>query len=339
MANLSIIGAGGLTGREMIRLLRNHSLFSLVHITSNQLVGRSIKESYPSDQAPDPGLVYKRHEDPIPKDSVVVLATPNEVSLKMAPQLLDAGHKVIDLSGTFRLSDPDEFQSAYKLDPSKRKKMDSVVFGLPELFREKIRSGLFISNPGCYATAGILPLRFLEPYFSEIQGPVIVDAKSGVSGAGGRTEDVGFSFTNTYENFRGYKILSHQHEPEILEFGLGKTKNSGELVFTPHLLPVYRGILATIYITFTQEDIARNALETLKTKFSSEPFLRFRNTPEEIELKNVQMTNFLDLSARTRGRQLVILSAIDNLMKGAAGQALQNLNLMMGFPEAEGLGI
>jgi N-acetyl-gamma-glutamyl-phosphate reductase len=161
--------------------------------------------------------------------------------------------------------------------------------------------------------------------------------KSGVSGAGGRTEDIGFTFTNTYENFRAYKILTHQHTPEIEEYGgYAMKKKLPKIIFTPHLLPVYRGILSTFVIQFDNK-IDSTAVTSQFSKFSSEPFIRIYKKPEEIELKNIQNSNFLDLSFRVEDNILVIVSALDNLVKGAAGQALQNINLMFGLDERKGL--
>lgn len=339
MAEISIIGAGGLTGRELAKLLNYHPDLELVHITSNQFAGKSYKDSYPQDRFEN-HLIFKKHEDPIPKSSTVVLATPNEVSLNMVPTLLDAGHKVIDLSGAYRLHDRDIFEKSYKLTHTHFDLMKKVVFGMPELFREQLIGADFVSNPGCYSTAALLPVRLLKAFFPKLSANIIIDAKSGVSGAGGRTEDVGFSFTNTYENFRSYKILSHQHEPEIREYGLAIYEDYGrkdlELIFTPHLLPIYRGILATIYLQ-TDEGTATKIPEALRLATEKEEFLRYKNSPEEVEIKNVQNTNYLELSAKSRGNTTVIVSALDNLLKGAAGQALQNLNLMHGLKENTGL--
>ncbi|WCL50969.1 N-acetyl-gamma-glutamyl-phosphate reductase [Leptospira sp. GIMC2001] len=334
MVELSIIGAGGLTGRELIKLLNYHPKFKLVHITSNQLNGKKFQECYPQDKFKKE-MNFHSHTDPIPKDSTVVLATPNEVSMEMAPRLLKQGHKVIDLSGSFRLHDKGLFEKYYKFTHAEFDLMEKVVFGIPEIYRNELKLSNFVANPGCYATGSLLPIRLLSDIHNKISGSIIIDAKSGVSGAGGRTEDIGFSFTNTAENFRAYKILAHQHEPEIQEYATANQKKI-DIVFTPHLLPVYRGILATIYIQ-TDSETAKKIPEILKTKCESEIFLRYYNSPEEIEIKNVQNTNYLDMSAKVRDGMVVIVSALDNLLKGAAGQALQNLNLMHGFEEDLGL--
>ncbi len=333
---VSIIGAGGLTGKELICLLANHSEIEIVHITSNKTAGKKISEVFPNLRFKK-DLVFKTHEEEIPKDSLVVLAVPNEVSLAMTPKLLAAGQKVIDLSGAYRLHDKDKFEKFYGLKHESFELMEKVVFGIPEMFREKIKGTQFVSNPGCYATSGLVPIYMLGELRERIQGAIVIDSKSGVSGAGGRTEDIGFTFTNTYENFRAYKILSHQHTPEIEEYAGFAMKNKLlKIVFTPHLLPVYRGILSTFVIQF-DKDIDNREVTAQFSKFQSEPFIRFYKKPEEIELKNIQNSNFLDISFKVEDNILVIVSALDNLVKGAAGQALQNLNLMLGLDERKGL--
>lgn len=338
MKDLAIIGAGGYTGRELMRFLNNHPKFNLIHITSNQLIGKSFQESFPQDRFKKE-IYFLGHEAKVPDSATVVLATPNETSMELVPKYRKLGHKVIDLSGTFRLHNKSIFEKNYKITHTKFEWMEQAVFGLPEFFAENIQKADLVSNPGCFATSAIIPIRALQSIQSKILSPIIIDTKSGVSGAGGRTEEVGFLFTNTYENFRAYKILSHQHEPEIAEYGIfnrSELNNSLEIVFTPHLLPVYRGILSTIYIN-SDPDTSSKIPEILKQFCALKPFLRFRENPEEVELKNVQNTNFLDISCRVRGGNTVIITALDNLVKGAAGQALQNLNLMHEFPETMGL--
>ncbi|MCW7462399.1 N-acetyl-gamma-glutamyl-phosphate reductase [Leptospira limi] len=332
---IAIIGAGGLTGKELVGLLAHHPHLQVVHITSNQVDGKHIREVFP-DQSHLPDLRFQKHDAPIPEDAHIVLATPNEVSLEKAPEFLMEGKKVIDLSGTFRLHDQNQFESAYKFKHTKFEWMDKVVFGLPELFREKIKNANFISNPGCFATSAILPIAILGNLRKKIQGPVIVDAKSGVSGAGGRTEEIKYAYTHVYENFRAYKVLSHQHEPEMEEYSFVGS-DPKKIHFTPHLLPVYRGILATIYITFENPVDPKEVKEKIQSVAEKETFIRFYETPEEIEIRKVQNTNFLDIGVTTKGNTLVLVTALDNLVKGAAGQALQNLNLMFGYPETLGL--
>lgn len=331
---VSIIGAGGLTGRELLTYLKTHPNFEVVHITSNKTVGKTLSEVFPNLNFPK-SLVFKTHDAPIPKDSLVVLATPNEVSLELAPKLLEQGHKVIDLSGAYRLHNQQEFEKYYGLKHTSFHLMNSVVFGLPELFRENLKNANFVSNPGCYATSVIIPIYFLGNLRKQLKNIIVVDSKSGVSGAGGRTEDIAFTFTHTYENFRAYKVLSHQHIPEMQEYAGYGIDTIPRIVFTPHLLPVYRGILSTFVLEF-EKSIDKFEIEEELKALDDEPFIRLLPKPEDVELRHVQNSNFLDFSFKLDENILVMVSAIDNLGKGAAGQALQNMNLMSGFAETLG---
>ena len=338
MKELAIIGAGGYTGRELIRLLNNHSEFQLLHITSNQLVGKSFQECFPQDKYRNE-IYFQKHESEIPSNATVVLATPNETSMELVPRLLEKGHRVIDLSGSFRLHDKDIFEKNYKIKHTQFDSMKRAVFGLPEFYASQIKDSEFVSNPGCFATSSIVPIRILRSLQDKFKSSIVIDSKTGVSGAGGRTEEVGFLFTNTYENFRSYKVLGHQHEPEIAEYSLDPDLLASgrlEIVFTPHLLPVYRGILSTIYIQ-TDPTTASKIPDLLRAFCEKQAFLRYKENPEEIELKFVQNTNYLDISAKVRKGTVVIVTALDNLVKGAAGQALQNLNIMHNLPETMGL--
>ncbi|AOP34033.1 N-acetyl-gamma-glutamyl-phosphate reductase [Leptospira tipperaryensis] len=336
MAEISILGAGGFTGKELLSLLSHQSTHEVVHITSDKLAGKTLSEVFPEIPFPK-NLTFHKHEDAVPKKSLVVLAVPNEVSIESAPKFLDAGHKVIDLSGVYRLHNQEILEKSYKLKHTKFSYVDKAVFGIPEIFRDKLTGADFVSNPGCFSTSVILPVFLLNELRKNLKPRIIADSKSGVSGAGGRTEDAGFSYTGVYENFRAYKILTHQHEPEIQEYIY---TNSGlkepEVLFVPHLLPVFRGILSTIFVEFETEP-AVDPMQVLLDSSKNEPFIRILKSPEEIELKKVQNTNFLDISLRKRGNTLVVVSALDNLVKGAAGQALQNINLMTGTKETVGL--
>lgn len=335
MSEISIIGAGGFTGKELLGLLANHPKWKAVHVTSDKLAGKSLSEVFPDLVYPK-NLIFKRHEDELPKGSLVVLAVPNEAALELAPKFLNAGHKVIDLSGVYRLHDKELFEKAYKLTHTSFELTNRAVFGIPEIFRDKLKGADFVSNPGCFSTSVILALYLLGDLRKKIRPRIIADCKSGISGAGGRVEDGGFSFNSVYENFRAYKVLSHQHEPEIREYCFaGSGLPFPEVLFVPHLLPVYRGILSTIYLEAESDSLP--ILEAMRSLAEKEPFLRIRNTPEEIDLAKVSQTNFLDIGVRQRGNTITIVSALDNLMKGAAGQALQNINLMLGESETLGL--
>ncbi|MBI3395353.1 MAG: N-acetyl-gamma-glutamyl-phosphate reductase [Spirochaetia bacterium] len=332
---VAIIGAGGFTGRELLQILAGHPALEAAHITSNAHAGRSIADVFP-DLPHQPDLVFKKHEDAIPDGMPVFLAVPNDSSLTLVPKLSAAGHPVVDLSGSFRLHDKSLFEKYYKLEHTAFDLMQKITFGIPEMFRDGVKSARIVSNPGCFATGAILPLYFLGDLRSRLRG-VSIDAKSGVSGAGGRTEDAGFSYNSVYENFRAYKIQSHQHQPEIEEYswhGLGAAPCP--LVFTPHLLPVFRGILSTITL-FWDGPAPESLLDRFKEISAKETFIRFLEKPEDVELKRVQNTNYVDMGLRSVSSTTVIVSGLDNLVKGAAGQAVQNMNLMLGLPETSGL--
>lgn len=334
---IGILGGAGLTGKELLHLLSRHPGMRPVHITSDRHAGLTVSQVFPDIPADFGDLVFSSHDDPIQDGIPVFLAVPNETSMSVVPRLMMQGHPIVDLSGSFRLHNRDIFEKYYKLNHTAFHLMEEQVFGLPEIFRSKIPGAKLIANPGCYPTGSILPLFFLGDYRNQIRS-IVIDAKSGVSGAGGRVEDAGFSFNSVHENFRAYKILSHQHQPEIQEYSASGLPQGFPfpIVFTPHLLPLYRGILSTIVIHWN-ENAPENLISFLEERTAREPFVRIMKTPEEVQLSRVQNTNFVDISARSMDNVSVIVSAIDNLQKGAAGQAIQNMNLILGFNETDGL--
>lgn len=332
--DVGIIGGAGFTGRELLLLLTEHPHLSPRFVTSNLHAGKSVAEVFPLLEGKSE-LTFRGHEESPPPGIPLFLAVPNDTALALVPELHARGHRLVDLSGAFRLHDREIFQKFYRLEHTAFDLLPRVVYGMPELFRADIRSAAIISNPGCYATAAILPLFLLGRYREELID-IVIDAKSGVSGAGGRTEDAGYSFNSVHENFRAYKVLAHQHQPEIQEYAAAGTHIDFEIAFIPHLLPLFRGILSTTILTW--RDRAPDGLESLfRQAAAGEPFLRFLNAPEEVTLSRVQHTNFLDIGIRSEGRRTIIVSALDNLVKGAAGQAIQNMNLIMGMPEEAGL--
>ncbi len=335
MKDIAILGAGGFTGKELIKVLSRHPHLRIAHVTSNQFDGKKLGEVFPELD----GLAqatFRKHEDPIPPGVPVFLATPNDTSLALVPELIKKGHRVVDLSGAFRLHDATVFERFYKLKHTAMDLMPKVVFGIPEIFRAAIKNASVVSNPGCYPTGSILPMYILGTARKEIAA-IVIDAKSGISGAGGRTEDAGFSFNSVHENFRAYKVLEHQHEPEIREYGWHQSPvPMPPLFFTPHLLPLFRGILSTIAIVWKAQ-APSDLEEKIRAAVEKEPFVRFRARPEEVTLAGIQETNYLDIGLRSEGNRTVIVTALDNLLKGAAGQAVQNLNIMLDLPETAGL--
>ena len=270
------------------------------------------------------------------KLAAVFLATPAEVSLDLAPALLAAGIKVIDLSGAFRLRTAERYQQWYNAVHTQPALLAEAAYGLPEFCRERIRSARLIANPGCYPTAANLAIRpLLEAGVVDRSAGIVCDAKSGVSGAG-RKPSLKTSFCEVTENFSAYSILDHRHVPEVL---LTSGLEEREFSFTAQLLPLDRGILETIYFRSERPQSAEELLAIYEKRYAGEPFIRLYDVAQVPDLRAVAHTNFCDIGVTfdaPTGRG-VIVSAIDNLGKGAAGQAVQNMNLALGYPETEGL--
>lgn len=327
MIRVGILGAGGFTGQELIKIFKNHSQVQLCYVTSTDYIGKSLGDAFGQlASARTQALKFSGHPEKIvdaPALDVIFLATPDEVSLRWAPEFIAHGVKVVDISGAFRLNSTG--------------KQHDAVYGLTEVNREKIRGAKLISNPGCYPTAALLPL-YVYRELIDFDSPVIIDAKSGSSGAGGRKEKDGLGYSTVYENFRGYKTASHQHAPEIEQELRGFAAAGAKIRFTPHLLPLYRGIHSTTYAKL-KPGLGASDLSTAQKNLQNEAFLRPLESVDTVELRRVQQTNFCDYAHfyDTETGILQIVSAIDNLMKGAAGQAVQNMNLMFGLEESMGL--
>jgi N-acetyl-gamma-glutamyl-phosphate reductase len=330
---VGIVGFRGYSGIELERILTRHPQVECWLLEHRQDAG----------EAPAPRGARARLRAPATADSVrerglqvVFLATPPEVSLELAPALLDAGARVVDLSGAFRLRTPENYQRWYKEEHHEPHWLAEAVYGLPEFYRAAITAARLLSNPGCYPTAANLALRpLVRAGVLDLAAGVICDAKSGVSGAG-RKPSLKTSFCEVTENFSAYSVLQHRHVPEVLmHSGLEERAFS----FTAHLLPVHRGILETIYFRAPGAGSAGELLAVLEEAYRGEPFVRLYDSGIMPDLGCVARTNCCDIgiqfdAATGRG---VLVSVIDNLVKGAAGQAVQNMNLMLGFPETEAL--
>jgi N-acetyl-gamma-glutamyl-phosphate reductase len=341
MIQAAIIGGAGLSGLELIRILHHHPQVRLSTVTSGKYKGQSVGGAFPElGRIP---LVFAGHDAPLEGCDVAFLAVPNKASLEQAPRLLARGLRVIDLSGVFRLHDLPVFEQAYGLKHTAPEALGEAVFGLPEAFRMDIPRARMIANPGCYPTGALLGLLPLGELAGVLSGPPIIDAKSGVSGAGGRVEDESTNFMEVNENFKAYKVFSHQHTPEIEEYLARltpyKPDKQGPVIFTPHLLPISRGILSTIYLRFAQPVPPEELRRRYECFAEDEPFVTLLPAGRGAELKMANNTNacVVSLHPDATGQNWVVLTAIDNLLKGAAGQAVQNLNLMFGFEETAGL--
>jgi len=332
-ARAGIVGFLGYGGAELLRLLARHPRaepWLLDDIQEAEERPRPLARGAPRRRPVTPEAVKQE------KLAVVFLATPAEVSIERAPGLVEAGATVIDLSGAFRLRTPENYARWYKEPHTQPKLLAEAVYGLPELGRERLRGARLIANPGCYPTAASLALQpLVAAGVVDRSAGIVCDAKSGVSGAG-RKPSPKTSFCEVTGNFSCYSLLDHRHVPEVLmNCGL----EDGELSFTAHLLPVERGILETIYFRARGVGRAEDLLQVYFERYRGEPFVRLYPAGRVPDLRGVQRTNYCDLGARldaATGRAVVV-AAIDNLVKGAAGQAIQNMNLALGWAETEGL--
>jgi N-acetyl-gamma-glutamyl-phosphate reductase len=268
--------------------------------------------------------------------AVVFLATHHDVSMQLAPQLLNAGARVVDLSAAFRLRTPERYARWYGEPHTQPALLADAVYGLPEFNREAVRTASLLANPGCYPTAVNLALRpLVEAGVIDRSADIVCDAKSGVSGAG-RKPSLKTSFCEVTGNFSAYSILDHRHIPEVL---LTSGLEEAEFSFTAHLLPVERGILETIYFRLNPGFDAESLVSIYEQRYQGEPFIRLYDPGQMPDLRAVVRTNYCDIGVKVDAAtgRAVVVSVIDNLVKGAAGQAVQNMNLMLGYPETEGL--
>ncbi|MEO7109287.1 MAG: N-acetyl-gamma-glutamyl-phosphate reductase [Polyangiaceae bacterium] len=338
--NVGIIGASGYAGVEATKLLARHPDLSLELVTSDRWSGKTL-ESVVAVSGISCRLrvaEMSRAVELAADLDAVILATPAEVSMDIAPTLLAHGVHVIDMSGAFRLTDPTLYAKYYGLEHSAPALLSSVIYGIPELFGEQLHGAKLVASAGCYATAAALALAPLARAGLMGDGAVIIDALSGTTGAGRSAKDE-LSFSEIDGNARAYRVLRHQHTPEIAQTlsRIGKTTPS--VIFTPHLVPMRRGILATTYVPMPP-GIERSAIHAAYShNYAHCPFVRLLTSPEEVEVGQVVGTNRCDVSyvLDPSTSTLVVVSALDNLLKGAASQAVQNLNLSLGLEETAGL--
>jgi N-acetyl-gamma-glutamyl-phosphate reductase len=338
MIKVGIIGATGYTGAELVRILSGHPDVRITLVTSRQYAGIRFDRIYPS-MAGYINLVCEelKIEEQSERADLFFLSLPHKLPMEIAPVLLGKGRKVIDLSADFRFRDLEAYESYYQKHaaPGLLKK---AIYGLCEIYRAKIKRAELIGNPGCYPTSTLLPLIPLLKSGLINSKNIIVDSKSGVSGAG-RSLSLSSHFCEVNESFKAYKVASHRHNPEIDEVLSIETGKDVSVTFVPHLIPMTRGMLTTIYAkpgkNVTPEDIGG----CLASFYSKSPFIRICGSEGLPDTIHVKGTNYCDIGFRMdkRNRCLILISAIDNLVKGASGQAVQNMNIMMGFDETAGL--
>lgn len=336
MVSVGIVGGTGYTGVELLRMLAMHPQAEVKVVTSRNEAGNKVSSLYPNLLA-NFDLAFSQPDVAILKQcDCVFFAAPNGTAMTMVPELLEAGVKVIDLAADFRIKDTATWEHWYKQTHACPELLNTAVYGLPELHREKIKNAQLVANPGCYPTAtilGFLPL--LEKGVAK-NAQLIADVKSGVSGAG-RAASVPTLFSEAGENFKAYNVNAHRHWPEIKQEL--ETVNTSEVnfVFTPHLVPMVRGIYATLYVTEQESSI--DLVTLYKQHYKDESFVQVLDQGGLPETKHVRASNqcMISVSRPYDGNTVVVLSVIDNLVKGAAGQAIQNMNLMFGIEETTGL--
>ncbi len=338
MHKVGIVG-DGYTAAELLRILALHPAVEVTVVLSTENVGRRIDEIYPHLTGMCDLSCEESHiKNLLGRCEAVFLALPHGVSMNLAPDLLAAGIKVIDLGADFRLKDAALYENYYELSHAQPGLLEEAVYGLPELYRHKIKTARLIANPGCFPTSAIVPLApLLKAGLVESEG-LVVDSKSGVSGAG-RTLKQSSHFCEVNEGFKAYGVGTHRHGPEIaqeLSFAAGCEV---EMVFTPHLVPMNRGILSTCYARLRAGIKPQAIRDTLEDFYRKERFIKVLPKDTVPNTKWVYGSNYIHLGMHVnpQSRRVIVISAIDNLNRGASGQAVQNLNLMLGQPEHEAI--
>ncbi len=336
---VAILGATGYTGCELVRLLCRHPAVEISFASSESSAGSSLSQVHPQFyRLCELELQPLRLSDIPASVELVFCALPHGRSASLVPALLAAGKRVIDLSADFRLREASLYESWYGQVHPAPELLDKAVYGLPEINRAAIAGAELIANPGCYPTAALLALAPLAAEKLIQWESLVIDAKSGVSGAG-RTPRQPYHFPECTENFRAYRVAGHQHTPEIEQCLSRLSGEEAAITFTPHLVPMARGIFCTVYLRLRRR-CGEEQLERLyRDYYRGHPFVRLLPPPLLPETRLVRGSNYCDLALRfdERSGRLIILSAIDNLVKGAAGQAVQNMNLLCGLPEETGL--
>lgn len=338
MLKVAIVGASGYTGVELIRLLSNHHEVEIAAVTSEQNAGKNIASIFPSlSKVFEKTLEHLSIEEIASKADLIFTALPHRKAMDVIPTFLNKGKKVIDLSADFRIKDSKTYGAWYE-EHKAPELLREAVYGLPELHRSEIKNARLIANPGCYPTSAILALAPLLKKGLVALETIVIDSKSGVSGAGrSATQDTHFPEVN--EGFKAYKVGEHRHTPEI-EQELSLLAGSAITIsFTPHLLPVNRGIFSTVYASL-KGNADEDSIISLYNKFyAEEKFIRVYQKGAFPNVSDVKGSNFCDIGIKLDKRtgRVIVISVIDNLVKGASGQAVQNMNIMYGFPEDEAL--
>jgi N-acetyl-gamma-glutamyl-phosphate reductase len=338
MIRAAVAGATGYAGAELVRLLTGHSGVQLTMITSRQFAGQRFDRVFPA-MAGRVGLVCEELDDDriCAAADVIFTALPHQLPMKIAPEILKRGRKMIDLSADFRFNEAGVYEAAYQPHAAPQLLRESV-YGLSEVYSSQIASARLVGNPGCYPTSALLPLiPLIQGGLVDPDG-IVVDSKSGVSGAG-RSPSLTVHHCEVNESFKAYKVAAHRHAPEMETILSREAGRSVAITFVPHLVPMTRGMLSTIYARPSDAATARTVQDCLAAFYAGRPFVRLRPPGAPPDTLHVRGTNYCDIGfvLDERARRLILMSAIDNLGKGAAGQAVQNMNLMFGLDETAGL--
>ncbi|MDF1578658.1 MAG: N-acetyl-gamma-glutamyl-phosphate reductase [Desulfobulbales bacterium] len=340
MKKVGIVGASGYTGEELARIIVRHPEVELTVATSRQFAGRKLGEVFPNLRGlVDISLENIGPDEIIDRAELIFTAVPHQTAMGIVPKFLAAGRKVVDLSADFRIGDAAVYEEWYQAH-SAPEYLAQAVYGLPELYREKIRQTSLVANPGCYPTSIILGIAPLLKAGLIDAATIIADSKSGTSGAG-RAAQVGSLFCEVSDGFRAYKVGEHRHTPEIEQELSLLAAQPVTISFTPHLLPISRGILSTVYASLRDGVDTAQVAAVYEDFYRDEKFVRLWPAGTYPATQYVRGSNFCDIGFKVDPRtgRIVILSAIDNLIKGAAGQAIQNMNLLCGFAEDQGLAV
>ena len=338
MIRVAIAGATGYAGAELVRILSAHPEVELTMLTSRQFAGMRFDEVYPAFGGQVDLVCEAYSADRVcDRADVVFMALPHQLPMSFVPEIIECGKKVIDLSADFRFNEAAIYESVYQPHTAKEL-LESSVYGLSEIYAGLIEKARLIGNPGCYPTSVLLPLIPLLKKDLLDPSTLVADSKSGVSGAG-RTLSLASHYCEVNESFKPYKVADHRHNPEMDAVLSREAQKDISITFVPHLVPMTRGMLTTIYATPAADLTAKDVSDCYAAAYSQRPFIRLCSNDRLPDTLNVRGTNYCDIGFKVdeRNNRLILVSAIDNLVKGAAGQAVQNMNIMMGFDETDGL--
>lgn len=336
MLKVGVVGATGYAGEEVIKILVNHKDVLITELQAVIDKEEPFSSIFPAFKGKVDIMCKKPNPEEMAKNiDLVFLGLPHKISMELVPIFLKAGKTVVDLSADYRL-DPDVYKVWYGIEHKDKGNLPKAVYGLPELYRDEIKKAKLIANPGCYPTSAILGVAPMLKEKAINTDYIVVDSKSGVTGAG-RKPDLALSFSEVNENLKAYKVNEHQHKPEINKILSQVAGKAIEIVFTPHLIPMNRGILSTIYMKLTKPLDTKAVVGIYKKFYNGKPFVRISDEGKLPQIRDIVLTNYCDIGLKVTGDTLIAISCIDNLKKGAAGQAVQNMNIISGFEETEGL--